>query len=82
MTRKVTCVTHNALKTSNAYLYLEAYDLFVETADTSTLIVQINTLRAAEQRMKMSTSISIGTRLYKGYFGSISVGRDRQQSAP
>jgi hypothetical protein len=48
MARKVTCVTNNALKTSNVYLYLEAYDLFVETADTSTLIVQINTLRAAE----------------------------------
>ncbi|EJM67600.1 hypothetical protein PMI30_02064 [Pseudomonas sp. GM50] len=48
MARKVTCATNNALKTSNAYLYLEAYDLFVETADTSTLIVQINTLRAAE----------------------------------
>lgn len=48
MARKVTCVTNNALQTSNEYLYLEAYDLFVETADISKLIVQVNTLRAAE----------------------------------
>ena len=45
---RVTCVTDNALKTSNAYLYLEAYDLFVETSETSTLLVQVNTLKAAE----------------------------------
>lgn len=46
--RAVTCATNNALKMSNAYLYLEAYDLFVETADTSTLLIQSNTLTAAE----------------------------------
>ncbi|QVW26900.1 hypothetical protein KJF94_14835 [Pseudomonas hormoni] len=48
MARKVTCATNSALKTSNVYLYLEAYDLFVETTDSSTLMVQVNTLRAAE----------------------------------
>ena len=48
LARKVTCVTDSALKTSNAYLYLEAYDLFVETSETSTLLVQVNTLKAAE----------------------------------
>lgn len=48
MARNVTCVADTGLKTSNVYLYLEAYDLFVETSDTSMLMVQVNTLRAAE----------------------------------
>jgi hypothetical protein len=46
--RTVTCTTDNALKTRTAYLYLEAYDLFVETSETSTLMVQLRTLKAAE----------------------------------
>lgn len=46
--RAVTCSIDNALKTQTTYLYLEAYDLFVETAETSTLMVQLSTLKAAE----------------------------------
>ena len=48
MARNVTCAADNGLKTKNVYLYLEAYDLFVETADSSMLLVQVNTLKAAE----------------------------------
>lgn len=48
LARKVTCASNNALKQSNVYLYLEAYDLFVETADTSTLMLQFSTLKAAQ----------------------------------
>jgi len=48
MARSVTCAIDNALKTKNVYLYLEAYDLFVETSETSILMVQANTLKAAE----------------------------------
>ncbi|MHC8366712.1 hypothetical protein ACYZT9_12755 [Pseudomonas sp. ZT5P21] len=48
MARNVTCVTDNGLKATNVYLYLEAYDLFVETAETTVLIVQVHTLRAAD----------------------------------
>ena len=46
--RTVTCSIDNALKTRTTYLYLEAYDLFVETSETSTLMVQLSTLKAAE----------------------------------
>lgn len=46
--RAVTCFANNGLNTTTAYLYLEAYDLFVETSDTSMLMVQVNTLKAAE----------------------------------
>lgn len=48
MARTVTCGIDNGLKTNNVYLYLEAYDLFVETADSSILMVQVKTLKAAE----------------------------------
>ncbi|MDI2595239.1 hypothetical protein POF45_28015 [Pseudomonas sp. 681] len=46
--RSVTCSANNGMNTSNVYLYLEAYDLFVEIADTSMLMVQVNTLKAAQ----------------------------------
>ncbi|WP_419710154.1 hypothetical protein [Pseudomonas sp. NFX224] len=46
--RNVTCVIDSKLQTSNVYLYLEAYDLFVETSDTSMLLVQVKTLKAAQ----------------------------------
>ncbi|MFJ7792650.1 hypothetical protein [Pseudomonas sp. NPDC096950] len=48
MARNVTCAANNGLKTDSVYLYLEAYDLFVETSDISMLMVQIKTLKAAE----------------------------------
>lgn len=44
----VNCNADNGLKTSSSYLYLEAYDLFVETADRSMLLVQEKTLKAAD----------------------------------
>jgi hypothetical protein len=44
----VKCNADNGLKTSSSYLYLEAYDLFVETADRSMLLVQEKTLKAAD----------------------------------
>ena len=44
----VNCNADNGLKTSSSYLYLEAYDLFVETAYRSMLLVQEKTLKAAD----------------------------------
>lgn len=48
MARNVSCAANNGLKTDSVYLYLEAYDLFVETSDISMLLVQVKTLKAAE----------------------------------
>ncbi|WP_259699667.1 hypothetical protein [Pseudomonas frederiksbergensis] len=46
--RAVTCFANNGLNATTTYLYLEAYDLFVETSDSSKLLVQVNTLKAAQ----------------------------------
>ncbi len=48
LARNVTCSADNGLKSSSTYLYLEAYDLFVETAERSMLLVQVKKLKAAE----------------------------------
>nr|WP_213941409.1 hypothetical protein [Pseudomonas sp. dw_612] len=48
MARNVSCTANNGLKTDSVYLYLEAYDLFVETSEISMLMAQVKTLKAAE----------------------------------
>ncbi|WP_263262346.1 hypothetical protein [Pseudomonas sp. RIT-PI-S] len=46
--RRVVCRQSAGLEKTRAYLYLEAYDLFVQTADISMLIVRLNTLKVAQ----------------------------------
>lgn len=48
LARNVTCSADNGLKSSSTYLYLEAYDLFVKTAERSMLLVQVRKLKAAQ----------------------------------
>lgn len=46
--RLVTCAQLEGLKSKSTHVYLKDYDLFVQTLDSSMLIVQNNTLKAAE----------------------------------
>lgn len=46
--RLITCAQLEGLKSKSTHVYLEDYDLFVQTLDSSALIVQSSTLKAAE----------------------------------
>lgn len=48
LARNVTCSAGNGLKSSSTYLFLEACDLFVKTAERSMLLVQVRKFKAAQ----------------------------------
>ncbi len=57
LARNVTCSADNGLKSSSTYLYLEAYDLFVETAERSMLLVQVQNSRLRNNGQSLATRL-------------------------